>query len=135
MNDLKKMFLNAQYRNDTDRTQQKGLLIFTQDWSKPLDEIKLHVKGTGFQLKVWEALLNIPMGRLATYGDIAKRRDHPKACRAVGTAVGNNPVAFIVPCHRIIQSTVVFGQYHWGSTRKVAMIGREAAKKHPLLSP
>ncbi|WP_245542603.1 methylated-DNA--[protein]-cysteine S-methyltransferase [Segetibacter koreensis] len=67
------------------------------------------------------------MGHLTTYGNIARQIDLPNASRAVGTAVGDNPVAFLIPCHRVIQSTGVFGQYHWGSIRKAAMIGWEAA--------
>jgi AraC family transcriptional regulator, regulatory protein of adaptative response / methylated-DNA-[protein]-cysteine methyltransferase len=68
------------------------------------------------------------MGQLATYGTIAKQIQQPTASRAVGTAIGDNPVAFLIPCHRVIQSSGLFGQYHWGSIRKTAMIGWEAAK-------
>ena len=68
------------------------------------------------------------MGQLSTYGHIAKHLQNPNASRAVGTAVGDNPVAFLIPCHRVIQSTGVIGQYHWGSIRKTAMIGWEAAQ-------
>ncbi len=121
---LKRMFPNAQYQHAIDEFQQHALSVFRQDWSEP-DEVRLHVKGTPFQLKVWEMLLSIPMGKLTTYGNIAIRLDHPKACRAVGSAVGDNPVAFLIPCHRVIQSTGLFGQYHWGSARKAAMIGWE----------
>ncbi len=110
-----------------DLIQQNALYIFTKDWNK-LNEIKLHVKGSGFQLKVWETLLKIPAGQLSSYGSIAAHIDKPSASRAVGTAIGDNPVAFIIPCHRVIQSSGSFGQYHWGSTRKTAMIGWEAAK-------
>ena len=124
---LWKNFPNAHYRQMVDLIQQNALYIFTKDW-KNLDKIKLHLKGTSFQLKVWEALLKIPMGKLATYGNIANQIHTPKASQAVGSAVGSNPVAFLIPCHRVIQSTGVFGQYHWGSNRKTAMIGWEAAK-------
>jgi AraC family transcriptional regulator of adaptative response/methylated-DNA-[protein]-cysteine methyltransferase len=92
-----------------------------------MSEIKLHLKGTPFQLKVWEALLNIPMASLTTYGQLAAGLSRPKASRAVGSAVGDNPVAFLIPCHRVIQSTGAIGQYHWGSDRKAAIIGWEAA--------
>lgn len=126
---LRSKYPNAKYRNYTDQIQQNAIFIFTQDWSK-LDKIKLHVKGTNFQLKVWETLLNIPMGELTTYGDIAKKMNNPKASRAVGSAVGDNPVAFLIPCHRVIQSTGILGEYHWGSLRKAAMIGWEGAKSH-----
>lgn len=127
LHDLKNRFPNARYHQMLDLIQQNTLYIFTHDWNK-LHEIKLHLKGTDFQLKVWEALLKIPLGGLGTYGQIAERLQNPKASRAVGSAVGDNPVAFLIPCHRVIQSTGVFGQYHWGSTRKAGMIGWEACK-------
>jgi len=79
-------------------------------------------------MKVWEALINIPIGHLTTYGHISDEIDNPKAARAVGSAVGSNPVAFLIPCHRVIRSTGETGDYHWGSTRKSAIIGWEAAK-------
>lgn len=125
--ELQKSFPNAQYRQMLDMIQQNALYIFTQDWQR-LSEIKLHLKGTPFQLKVWETLVKIPMGKLVTYGSIATEMDNAKASRAVGSAVGDNPVAFLIPCHRVIRSTGEFGEYHWGSTRKTAMIGWEAAK-------
>jgi AraC family transcriptional regulator of adaptative response/methylated-DNA-[protein]-cysteine methyltransferase len=127
LNDLQKHFPNAELRQMVDMIQQNALYIFTHDWSK-LNKIKLHLKGTDFQLKVWETLLKIPMGKLSTYGDIAKQINIAGASRAVGTAVGSNPVAFLIPCHRVIQSTGIVGGYHWGNTRKTAMIGWEAAK-------
>ena len=123
---LQQSFPNAHYQQRVDLVQQNALFIFTHDWSK-LNQVKLHLKGTAFQIKVWETLLKIPMGKLSTYGNIAKQLQSPNASRAVGTAVGDNPVAFLIPCHRVIQSTGVFGQYHWGSIRKTAMIGWEAA--------
>ena len=101
--------------------------FFTADWNH-LSEIKLHLKGSDFQLKVWDALLKIPMGALSTYGEIAQQIGKPKASRAVGTAIGCNPVAYLVPCHRVIQSSGNFGQYHWGDVRKKAIIGWEAAQ-------
>lgn len=124
---LQKSFPNAHYHHILDLNQQNALLIFTHDWQK-LHQIKLHLKGTDFQLKVWESLLKIPMGKLATYGNIAAQIQKPAAFRAVGTAIGDNPVAFLIPCHRVIQSTGAFGQYHWGSNRKTAIIGWEAAQ-------
>ncbi|HLK27974.1 MAG TPA: methylated-DNA--[protein]-cysteine S-methyltransferase [Puia sp.] len=127
LQELKIHFPNAHFRQMLDMMQQNALYIFTQDWSK-LNEIKLHLKGTEFQIKVWETLLKIPMGQLSTYSNIASSIDNPKAARAVGSAIGDNPVAFIIPCHRVIQSSGNFGQYHWGSTRKTAMIGWEAAR-------
>lgn len=124
LNKLKSKFPNASLHQKLDPIQQNGLSIFQDDWSK-LPEIKLHLKGTDFQLKVWESLLKIPMGRLSTYGTIAGQIGQPGASRAVGTAVGSNAVAFLIPCHRVIQSTGVFGGYMWGPTRKTAMIGWE----------
>ncbi|MBB5647372.1 bifunctional helix-turn-helix domain-containing protein/methylated-DNA--[protein]-cysteine S-methyltransferase [Pedobacter cryoconitis] len=123
---LKTKFPNAVYRQFADAAQQHALYIFTHDWDR-ISEIKLHLKGTDFQLKVWETLLKIPTGQLTTYGAVAKEIGMPSASRAVGSAIGANPVAFIIPCHRIIQSTGTLGQYHWGSTRKTAIIGWEAA--------
>lgn len=130
---LQKKFPKATYRQMVDLTQQDVLYIFTHDWSK-LNQIKLHLRGTEFQLKVWETLLKIPMGQLTTYGSIAKQIQTPNASRAVGTAIGANPVAFLIPCHRIIQSTGVFGQYHWGSIRKTAIIGWEAALTYTVIT-
>lgn len=124
---LQSRFPRASYQQITDQVQQNALFIFTQDWSR-LHDIKLHLKGTTFQLKVWEALLSVPLGGLTTYGRLAQNLDSPNASRAVGTAVGDNPVAFLIPCHRVIRSTGEIGQYHWGSTRKNAMIGWEASK-------
>ncbi len=119
-------FPNALFQQITDLAQQNALYIFTHAWDK-ISPIKLHLKGTDFQLKVWETLLKIPMGQLTTYGNIANSIESPKASRAVGTAIGNNPVAFLIPCHRVIQSTGNFGGYMWGSTRKTAIIGWEVS--------
>jgi AraC family transcriptional regulator of adaptative response/methylated-DNA-[protein]-cysteine methyltransferase len=124
---LQAQFPHATFRQITDIIQQNALYIFTQDWKK-LNQIKLHVKGTDFQLKVWETLLQIPEGRLTTYGSIAEKIEKPQAYRAVGTAIGSNPVAFLIPCHRVIQSTGTLGGYMWGIDRKTAIIGWEAAR-------
>jgi AraC family transcriptional regulator, regulatory protein of adaptative response / methylated-DNA-[protein]-cysteine methyltransferase len=127
---LQQKFPNAGYRQVVDTIQQNALFIFSQDW-KDLSKIKLHLKGTAFQLKVWEALLKVPMGSLTTYATLASSVGNEKAFRAVGTAVGDNPVAFLIPCHRVIRSSGEFGQYHWGSNRKTAIIGWENAKVFP----
>jgi AraC family transcriptional regulator of adaptative response/methylated-DNA-[protein]-cysteine methyltransferase len=124
---LQDKFPNASFQRKLDLIQQDALFIFQNDWSK-LNKIKLHLKGTDFQLKVWESLLKIPMGSLSTYGKIAKNMDNPKASRAVGTAIGNNPVAFLIPCHRVIQASGNIGEYAWGNTRKTALIGWEASR-------
>lgn len=120
-------FPQATFQRKLDILQQNALFIFQNDWSK-LKQIKLHLKGTDFQLKVWETLLKIPMGQLTTYGTVAQKIDKPSASRAVGTAIGSNPVAFLIPCHRIIQSSGNLGGYIWGTTRKTAIIGWESAK-------
>ena len=130
---LKSHFPNAQFFQKMDTIQENALRIFRHDPSK-LSKIKLHLKGTDFQLKVWATLLKIPSGRLSTYGMIANEIDKPKASRAVGTAIGSNPVAFLIPCHRVIQSTGAFGGYMWGSTRKTAIIGWEATKLNEELN-
>lgn len=120
-------FPRAAFRQMTDISQQNALYIFTQDWKK-LNQVKLHLKGTGFQLKVWETLLKIPEGQLTTYGTVAEKIQKPNASRAVGTAIGSNPVAFLIPCHRVIQSNGALGGYMWGTPRKAAIIGWEAAR-------
>jgi AraC family transcriptional regulator of adaptative response/methylated-DNA-[protein]-cysteine methyltransferase len=131
LNDLKHKFPNATFQRKLDLIQQNALFIFQNDWSK-LPEIKLHLKGTEFQLKVWETLLKIPMGKLSTYGNIAENIGNANASRAVGTAIGRNPVAFLIPCHRVIQSSGNIGSYMWGNTRKTAIIGWESAKTDTL---
>ena len=128
---LQHHFPKAQLQHKEGPLQQKALSFFTQDWSQPTT-IKLHLKGTGFQLKVWEALLQIPMGQLRSYGRLAQELQMRGASRAVGTAIGSNPVAFLIPCHRVIQAGGTFGQYRWGATRKAALIGWEAAKANPF---
>jgi AraC family transcriptional regulator of adaptative response/methylated-DNA-[protein]-cysteine methyltransferase len=123
---LQSKFPQAYFENKSDLFQENALFIFQHDWTE-LPEIKLHLKGTDFQLKVWETLLKIPMGELSTYGTIARKIENSTASRAVGTAIGSNPVAFLIPCHRVIQSTGTLGGYMWGNTRKTAMIGWESA--------
>lgn len=127
LNELGHHFPFAVFKRCSDDFQERALAVFTMDWNN-LKEVKLHLRGTEFQLKVWDALLKIPMGTLVTYGDIARHLDSSNASRAIGTAVGDNPVAFLIPCHRVIRSTGVLGGYRWGITRKCAMIGWEAAQ-------
>ncbi len=125
--ELKKQFPWASYQQKKDEIQESALQIFDQNWNEP-SKIKLHLKGTSFQLKVWETLLKVPLGQLTTYGNLARAVGNPNASRAVGSAVGDNPIAFLIPCHRVIQSSGHFGQYHWGQIRKNAMLGWEAAQ-------
>lgn len=124
---LKNSFPNAAYNHFLDMKQQNALFVFTQDWSR-LHDIKLHLKGTDFQLKIWETLLKIPVGGLTTYSGLALKSGYKQAQRAVGTALGNNPVVFLIPCHRVIKATGIIGNYRYGEERKNAIIGWEAAK-------
>lgn len=128
VNDLIARFPHASLQHRTDILQQEALGFFRRDWQQK--QIKLHLSGTPFQLKVWESLLKVPMGSLVTYGAIANNIDKPKAARAVGTAIGNNPIAFLIPCHRVIQQTGRLGGYRWGESRKSAIIGWEATQKN-----
>lgn len=96
--------------------------------SLPLRPLHVVVKGSAFQLKVWEALLRIPEGRLVSYDTVAEAIGQPTASRAVGTAIGSNPVGYLIPCHRVIKKTGLFGGYRWGTVRKQAMLGWEAAR-------
>ncbi len=109
----KKIPVHTQIQKFFDRTLQKN------------EKIKLHLQGTPFQLKVWQALLTIPEGSLCSYGSLSNKVGKPAAQRAVGTAVGDNPVAFLIPCHRVIKSTGSIGNYRWRPERKRAMIGWE----------
>lgn len=124
---LVKLFPKASFEQKTDLIQQNALQFFTGDWTD-LKQIKLHLKGTPFQLKVWQSLLKIPLGKVLTYGSIAGSIESPNASRAVGTAIGSNPVAFLIPCHRVIRSSGIVGDYHWGTGRKLAILGWEASK-------
>lgn len=127
LSDPKSRFPNAEYHQVVDTFQQNALFIFQKDW-KQLGQIKLHLNGTDFRLKVWETLLKVPLGKISTYGAIAKNMDRPKAARAVGTAIASNPVAFLIPCHKVIQASGNIGGYMWGETRKSAIIAWEASK-------
>lgn len=127
LKNLQCLFPNAKLTQQMDSIQQEAFNFFKNDWTD-LIKIKLHLKGTPFQLKVWQSLLRIPLGGVTTYSSIAENIRHEKACRAVGTAVGNNPVAFLIPCHRVIRATGIIGEYHWGINRKAAILGWEAAK-------
>ena len=119
----------------------KAHLVATQDEIVPIidqlvttdDEagrtpVQLHIKGTNFQLQVWQALLKIPAGQIVSYEDLALSMNRPKATRAVSSAVAKNPVGYLIPCHRVIRKSGLFGKYHWGTARKKAMIGWEASQ-------
>jgi AraC family transcriptional regulator of adaptative response/methylated-DNA-[protein]-cysteine methyltransferase len=101
---------------------------FPAPGSAKLPSLALHVKGTNFQLKVWEALLRVPDGNVTTYGAIAQAIGDPKASRAVGTAVGGNPISYLIPCHRVIRATGELGGYAWGPERKKVMLTFESLR-------
>ncbi len=96
--------------------------------------LALLVRGTNFQVKVWEALLRVPAGTVTTYGDVAAAIGAPQSVRAVGTAVGRNPVAFVIPCHRVLRNTGALGGYRWGLERKRAMLAWEGAQRPRLFT-
>ena len=125
---LKTCFPGARHVESTEPIHLKALHVFQKKAIKP-EPLNLHLRGTPFQLKVWDTLLKIPSGQLSTYGRIAEDIQQPSASRAVGTAIGSNPVAYLIPCHRVIQSGGISGGYMWGAGRKIAMIGWEAAQK------
>lgn len=97
--------------------------------TKPGDKLHVLVKGTNFQIKVWEALLRLPLGSVTTYQHIAGQINSPKALQAVGSAVGSNHIAYLIPCHRVIRKDGILGEYRWGATRKKSMIGWEMAHR------
>lgn len=120
-------FPSSTFQQQSDEWQAKTIAIFKEDWEN-LETINLHLKGTDFQFKVWNELLKIPLGELSTYSEIAQQIGKSQASRAVGTAIGSNPVAFIVPCHRVVQKSGKPGGYMWGSERKRKIISWEAEK-------
>ena len=101
--------------------------IFDLRYNTRIKPLTLHLRGTNFQLKVWEALLAIPAGSVTTYEGIASRIGKPNAVRAVGTALGHNPIAVLIPCHRVIRKVGEFGNYRYGELRKKALLAREFA--------
>jgi AraC family transcriptional regulator of adaptative response/methylated-DNA-[protein]-cysteine methyltransferase len=104
--------------------------IFNPGGAAPqLASLSLFLKGTNFQIKVWNALLRVPPGTVTTYGRLAQALGSPNSARAVGSAVGKNPIAYLIPCHRVIREMGTFGQYRWGRVRKRAILGWEAARK------
>lgn len=124
---LRNAFPFASVTEQEDEHNQNAANVFRLNWSD-VHEVKLHLKGTRFQIKVWESLVRVPAGHLTTYHRLAESIGNANASRAVGSAVADNPVAVLIPCHRVIRSTGSFGQYHWRPERKAAMIGWEAAR-------
>jgi len=125
---LKEKWENAKVIAAPTQTQPLVDQIFNPIKNGALRPLHLFLSGTNFQIKVWEALLKIPAGAVASYEDIAARLGMPKASRAVGNAVAQNPIAYIIPCHRVVRKLGEFGNYRWGVARKKAMLGWEMAK-------
>ena len=126
--DMQRRWPKATYVEDAARTAPLARRIFDQELWRPDQPLRVVLIGTDWEVRVWEALLKVPMGRLTTYSDIAAKVCTPAAARAVGAAVGKNPVSFVVPCHRVVGKSGALTGYHWGITRKQAMLGWEAGK-------
>ena len=120
-------FPGAHFEERTDEYQRKALAALSAD-EENVETVPLHLKGTEFQLRVWKELLNIPFGETTTYKDIAAALQTPKAFRAVGSAIGENPVSVLIPCHRVLRTDGALGGYHWGLERKVRLL--EWEKQH-----
>ena len=126
--DMRSRWPNAGYVEDRDGTAALAQRIFDTRLWRPDQPLRVVLIGTDFEVRVWETLLKIPMGCALSYSDIASRISAPKAQRAVGAAIGKNPVSFVVPCHRALGKDGKLTGYHWGVTRKQAMIGWEAGQ-------
>ncbi len=121
LTELGKRFPSAKIEQKSTQEHLDVLCYFNKDitsWRK----IDLHLKGTAFQIKVWQSLLEIPFGKLTNYIEIAKAINQPNASRAVGTAIGKNPIAMLIPCHRVVQTNGQLGGYRWGLNRKSSII-------------
>lgn len=123
MRDLTARWPNALYQENPEAIRSWVETAFGQS-----GETKLHMIGAPFQIKVWEALLRIPSGHVTTYSELAQSVGHPRAVRAVGTAVGRNPVSFLIPCHRVLRKSGALGGYHWGLPVKRAILAWESAR-------
>eukprot|EP01133_Synstelium_polycarpum_P029047 gene29047-35456_t len=119
---------NAIYVEDLGATSPYAARVFNPAEWRSDRPLKVVMIGTDFQLRVWEALLKVPMGKACAYSDIAQEIGSPKASRAVGAAVGANPISFVVPCHRAVGKSGALTGYHWGLTRKRAILGWEAGQ-------
>jgi len=126
--DMQRRWPRATYVEDRDGTAALAQRIFDTRMWRADQPLRVVLIGTDFEVRVWETLLKIPMGRAVSYSDIASNIKSPKASRAVGAAVGKNPVSFVVPCHRALGKGGALTGYHWGITRKQAMLGWEAGQ-------
>jgi AraC family transcriptional regulator, regulatory protein of adaptative response / methylated-DNA-[protein]-cysteine methyltransferase len=126
--DMARRWPNATYVEDRDGTAALAQRVFDSRLWRPDQPLRVVLIGTDFEVRVWETLLKIPMGKAVAYSDIACKIKSPKASRAVGAAIGRNPVSFVVPCHRALGKDGKLTGYHWGITRKQAMLGWEAGQ-------
>jgi AraC family transcriptional regulator of adaptative response/methylated-DNA-[protein]-cysteine methyltransferase len=126
--DMKRRWPNATYVEDHARTAALAQRVFDTNLWRADQPLRVVLIGTDFEVRVWQTLLRIPMGKATTYSSIAADLDRPKASRAVGAAVGKNPMSFVVPCHRVLGKSGALTGYHWGITRKQAMLGWEAGQ-------
>lgn len=124
--DLQRRWPKADYVEDQPSTAPLARRIFNPAQWQEEQPLRVVLIGTDFEVRVWQTLLRIPRDRATTYSDIARHIGNPKACRAVGAAVGRNPVSFVVPCHRVLGRSGALTGYHWGLTRKQAILGWEA---------
>ena len=129
LEDFKQRWPAAKFQENTEKTRSYIEGIFNAQKRNGTHPVKLLLMGTNFQIKVWEALLRIPSGSVASYEDLARRLGKPSAARAVGGAVGRNPISFLIPCHRAIRKMGITGDYHWGAMRKKAILAWEAARQ------
>ncbi len=125
---MKEHWHNSIFHQDQELTKHFVQQIFNR--SDVSTKLHLFVKGTNFQVKVWDALLKIPTGQVTTYQNIAQSIHSPKALQAVGSAVGSNHIAYLIPCHRVIRKDGILGEYRWSPLRKKSMIGWEMAKSN-----
>ncbi|MBI3276114.1 MAG: methylated-DNA--[protein]-cysteine S-methyltransferase, partial [Methylocystis sp.] len=128
LDDMRARWPRASYVEDKAGTAATAQRIFDSAMWRPDQPLRVVLIGTDFEVAVWEALLHIEMGRAATYAAIARRIGRPNAARAVGAAVGNNPISFVVPCHRVLGAGGALTGYRWGLVRKQAIIGWEAGR-------
>ena len=126
LKDMRSRWPKARYVEDFAATAATARRIFDPALWRKNQPLRVVLIGTDFEIRVWEKLLDVPMGHLTTYSDLAERAGSPRAARAVGAAVGKNPICFVVPCHRVIGKSGELTGYHWGLTRKRAMLGWEA---------
>ena len=126
--DMARRWPRAVFVEDSARTAPIAERIFQSEMWQPNQPLRVFLIGSDFEVRVWETLMRIPLGRATTYSTIAGHIGKPKASRAVGAAVGRNPISFVVPCHRVLGKSGALTGYHWGITRKQAMLGWEAGK-------